>query len=54
MRAGGGGVEGIWMFAGNSWAPAGNMIMLPKGTIRKILGRDITWKDEPVELKDGE
>lgn len=25
---------------------------LPKGTIKKIIGRDLTWNDEPVELKE--
>lgn len=25
-------------------------IVLPKGTIRKLIGRNLTWKDEPVEL----
>lgn len=26
-------------------------ISLPKGSIKKLIGRDLTWKDEPVELK---
>lgn len=26
-------------------------IELPKGTIEKLLGRKLTWDDEPVELK---
>lgn len=25
-------------------------IKLPKGSIRKLIGRDLTWEDEPVEL----
>ena len=25
---------------------------LPKGSIKKLIGRDITWQDEPVELKE--
>jgi hypothetical protein len=25
-------------------------IHLPKGTIKKLIGKDITWKDEPVLL----
>ena len=29
----------------------GNYIYLPKGTIKKLIGRDLTWSDEPVELK---
>ena len=26
-------------------------IDLPKGTILKLLGKELTWEDEPVELK---
>lgn len=26
-------------------------IILPKGTIKKLIGRELTWEDEPVELK---
>ena len=24
---------------------------LPKGSIKKLIGRDLSWNDEPVELK---
>ena len=27
-------------------------LYLPKGTIKKILGYDLTWEDEPVKLED--
>lgn len=27
------------------------IVELPKGTIKKLIGRDLTWEDEPVELK---
>lgn len=27
-------------------------ISLPKGSIRKLIGRDLTWEDNPVELKE--
>lgn len=27
-------------------------IPLPKGSIKKLIGRDLTWEDEPVELKE--
>ena len=27
-------------------------LTLPKGSIRKLIGKDLTWKDNPVELKD--
>ena len=30
----------------------GDDIYLPKGTIKKLIGRDLTWEDEPVELKE--
>jgi hypothetical protein len=26
-------------------------IYLPKGSIKKLIGRELTWEDEPVELK---
>ena len=26
-------------------------VCLPKGSIRKLIGRDLDWNDEPVELK---
>lgn len=27
-------------------------IELPKGSIKKLIGRTLTWDDEPVELKE--
>lgn len=30
---------------------ASNIIELPKGSIKKLIGRELTWDDEPVELK---
>ena len=26
-------------------------VIMPKGTIEKIIGRKITWEDEPVEVR---
>ena len=26
-------------------------VSIPKGTINKLIGRSLTWEDEPVELK---
>lgn len=26
-------------------------IKLPKGSIKKLIGRNLTWDDDPVELK---
>ena len=30
----------------------GDDIYLPKGSIKKLIGRDLTWEDEPGELKE--
>ena len=27
-------------------------INLPKGTIKKLIGRDLSWEDNPIELKE--
>ena len=27
-------------------------LFLPKGSIKKLIGRDLTWEDNPVELKE--
>lgn len=27
-------------------------IPLPKGSIKKLIGRDLTWEDNPIELKE--
>lgn len=35
-------------FYGGQWE--GNSIELPKGTIQKLIGSDLTWDDEPVIL----
>lgn len=29
-----------------------NAIELPKGSIKKLIGRELTWDDDPVELKE--
>ena len=36
------------------WAQASlldNAVELPKDSIKKLIGRKLSWKDEPVELK---
>lgn len=35
----------------NDALPFGGII-LPKGSIEKLIGRKLTWSDEPVELKE--
>lgn len=27
-------------------------VSLPKGSIKKLIGRELSWNDEPVELKE--
>lgn len=29
----------------------GHFIEMPKGSIKKLIGRELTWDEEPVELK---
>jgi len=32
--------------------PYGMWLALPKGSVKKLIGRDLTWEDNPVELKE--
>ena len=50
-----------WIFDGipkrqnNEWYPnpiVDEYISLPKGSIEKLIGKKLTWEDEPVELKE--
>lgn len=34
------------------FVPDANVIRLPKGTIRKLIGRDLVWEDEPIKLEE--
>ena len=27
-----------------------NVVKLPKGTIKKLIGKELSWEDEPVEI----
>ena len=29
-----------------------NSVDLPKGTIKKLIGKDLSWEDEPVEFRE--
>lgn len=40
--------RGEYVFDPEYWC---NCVELPKGTIKKLLGYELTWEDEPVELK---
>ena len=32
------------------WNPALRCIYLPPGSIKKLIGKELTWSDEPVEI----
>ena len=36
---------------GEIWICDQDTIPLPSDSIKKLIGRDLTWDDEPVELK---
>ena len=35
----------------DSWRLSVDIVSLPKGSIKKLIGRDLSYDDEPVELK---
>lgn len=40
---------GYWKFSTYDY---NHYVCLPKGSIKKLIGRELTWNDEPVELKE--
>lgn len=49
------GIESVYIskperVAGTRWA-AFTPINLPKGSIKKLIGRELKWEDEPVKLE---
>ena len=39
---------GVWF----SSSLSNKFVELPKGSIKALIGRELTWNDEPVELKE--
>lgn len=37
----------------NSFGSPYECVELPKGSLEKLIGRRLTWKDEPVEIEKG-
>ena len=35
----------------SEWGTVSTIIDIPIGTIEKIIGKKLTWKDDPIELK---
>lgn len=33
------------------WIQGCDYVLVPKGSIEKLIGKELTWDDEPVELK---
>jgi hypothetical protein len=38
--------------AEGAWLVAYEDINLPKGSIKRLIGRELTWEDEPVEFTE--
>ncbi len=34
----------------DAWFEHSDFVELPKGSIKKLIGRELTWEDEPIEL----
>jgi hypothetical protein len=34
----------------NWWQIDGQYVILPSGSIEKLIGRNLSWEDEPVEI----
>ena len=43
-------IYGFWVDANES--SGDTEIPLPKGSIKKLIGRELTWEDEPVKLTE--
>lgn len=35
-----------------TYSSIGGCILIPHGSIKKLIGRELSWDDEPVELKE--
>ena len=36
----------------SGYSGIGGCILIPHGSIKKLIGRELSWEDEPVELKE--
>ena len=39
-----------WVGWENVYGESCTLIPLPKGTIKKLIGKELTWEDEPYEM----
>ena len=40
-----------WVSRKDSWERPYQHFGIPQGSIKKLIGRELTWNDEPVELE---
>lgn len=45
----GAGEYGYW---NPTYSGIGGCVLIPHGSIKKLIGRELSWSDEPVELKE--
>ena len=38
-------------FGEGEWMEFTHYVILPKGSIYKLIGKELTWEDEPIEFK---
>ena len=45
-------VQSVWVSTHNDYRNRFyDFVELPNGSIKKLIGRELSWSDEPVELK---
>lgn len=42
--------SGYWVIDENSMFIYPDMVFLPKGTIKKLIGREMSWEDDPIDI----
>lgn len=42
--------SGYWTIDKDSIFNYPDMVFLPKGTIKKLIGREMSWEDDPIDL----
>ena len=41
-----------WLGWENTDGETCTLISIPKGTIKKLIGREMTWEDEPIDIAE--
>ena len=45
-------LNGEWVSRKDGWDREYKYMSLPKGSIKKLIGRELTWDDKPVKIGD--